>query len=205
MKTIIIAALTLTALALSSCSRAGGPQPTVSEAPGSACLQLNEQILNIREIRQLANNWCWAASGEMVLSHYNQAVRQCKQVSDRLGNDRCCDLVINQECDQTGWPDFQRYNLRFQKTSKQALTWDQIKTEIACKRNPIAFSWAWAGGGTGHMMVIKGFRSVDGVNWVLVNDPMKNPNYRIMRYDMYVESAGNHTHWDDFYDFKRAN
>jgi hypothetical protein len=204
MKNMMITILASSSLALLSCQQAASPpQPASSVAgPGAACDQTDERILNIKEIRQLGNNWCWAASSEMVLAHYNQRVPQCQQVNDRFGFTQCCGLVIEPECDQTGWPDFARYNLLSQRTNSAALSWDQIKSEVACKGNPIAFTWKWPGG-AGHMMVVKGFRSVNGVNLVMINDPAKKLLSNFIRYDIYVKSEGNHTHWDDFYDFRK--
>jgi len=44
--------------------------------------------------------------------------------------------------------------------------------------------------------------ALDGENYVLVNDPARNPNYEMMLYEKYDESD-NHSHWDDFYNFRR--
>lgn len=57
------------------------------------------------------------------------------------------------------------------------------------------------------MMVVTGYTTsaTDGKNYVFVNDPW-TPNIgttRTILYDVYDELAGNHTHWDDFYDIKR--
>jgi hypothetical protein len=74
--------------------------------------------------------------------------------------------------------------------------------------NRSGFSWHWPGGG-GHYMVIKGYLTVNGVQYVDVNDPepytnLNTPNggtETIMTYDNYVSSPGNHTHWRDDYIF----
>lgn len=202
MRKIITAALA--ALALAACQRtADSPPAPTAEAPGAACNQSQSHTLNIAEIRQVGTNWCWAASSEMVMSHYNSRVPQCEQVNAAYNLTHCCGSIVEPDCDRTGWPDFARYGFDFKRTNSAALSWEQVKEQLACKNNPIAFSWRWPGG-SGHMMVIKGFQVVDGVNYLSVNDPNRNPEYRFIRYDFYVESANNHTHWDDFYDFKRG-
>jgi len=186
---------------ISGCSQATTPIPTSSSnGPGASCSQVQGRILDVAEIRQLGTNWCWAASGEMVMSYFHRQAPQCEQVNNLYGMTQCCETVLEPECDKTGWPAFGHYNLGYQKTHEKELSWQQIKEQVACKGNPIAFSWRWEGG-SGHMMVIRGFETVDGVNYVLVNDPNRNPQYKIIRYDYYVKSDGNHKHWDDFYDF----
>jgi hypothetical protein len=204
MRKIITCALAIAALFAAACQRTAVDPPRLltADAPGAACNQSQGENLNIAEIRQTGTNWCWAASGEMVMSHYDRRVPQCEQVNKSYGLTHCCGDLVEPECDLTGWPDFARYDFDFKRTKDAALSWEQIKEQIACKNNPIAFSWKWVGN-SGHMMVIKGFQVVDGVNYLYVNDPSKNPAHRFIKYDFYVQSANNHTHWDDFYDFKK--
>jgi hypothetical protein len=203
MRKVLTIAMAVAALTATACQRTvDGPQVSTADAPGAACNQSQEQRLDIAEIRQTGTNWCWAASGEMVMSHYDRRVPQCEQVNTTYGFSHCCGDLVEPECDKTGWPDFGRYDFDFKRTDSAALSWDQIKEQIACKSNPIAFSWKWVGG-SGHMMVIKGFQEIDGVSYLSVNDPNKNPAYRFIKYDYYVQSANSHTHWDDFYDFKK--
>ena len=50
-------------------------------------------------------------------------------------------------------------------------------------------------------MVAIGYRTVDSVNYVEVNDPW-SPNvgdHYFVTYDYYVASPRHHTHWDDYY------
>ncbi len=54
-------------------------------------------------------------------------------------------------------------------------------------------------------MLAIGYRTVDNVNYVEINDPWA-PNigdHRFITYDFYVQSTGDHTHWDDYYDIRR--
>ena len=193
--------IVLSVLLLSGCQSASPPlSNNGGPGPGADCSAVPEKVLNVAKIRQKGTNWCWAASGEMVMRYYNEPVRQCEQVNELYGL-KCCGLIVDPECDKTGWPQFGRHNLQFAQTKESALAWQEIKEQVACKGNPIAFSWKWTGG-SGHMMVIKGFSTQDGENYVLVNDPARNPNYEMMLYEKYDESD-NHSHWDDFYNFRR--
>ena len=83
------------------------------------------------------------------------------------------------------------------------LSWMEIRRQIAMLKKPIAFSWKYVDN-TGHMMVITGYNTVDGINWLTVYDPLEvniGSTYSIS-YDEYV-SGPTHTHWDDFYNLTK--
>ena len=96
------------------------------------------------------------------------------------------------------------YGFSFDKTTNAALSWDDLKEQVSdeknCCKTPFCFSWKWNGGG-GHMMVVKGYVTVAGTNYVVILDPWA-PCYgdeKIITYDAYVENPGIYTHWDDYY------
>jgi len=96
-------------------------------------------------------------------------------------------------------PEFDKYGFTFDRTSKTALSWEQVKNQIYCAKKPFAFSWHHNKGG-GHMMVVIGYVTVNGTNYVAINDPWL-PNIgdqRIITYNSFV-SGSDYTHWDDFY------
>jgi len=155
--------------------------------------------------------WCWAASGQMVMDYLGHDVAQCTQANNEFGHTDCpCNQcgknpVVNPPCVFGGWTEFDKYGFTFKRTTDAPLSWDDIKCQISnepnCKAKPFAFTWHWLGGG-GHVMVIKGYITLNGVNYVAVLDP--SPvcvgGQRIDTYDRYVAQPGHHTHWDDFYD-----
>ncbi len=152
---------------------------------------------------QLTGMWCWAASGQMVMEFLGHPVQQCTEANNEFGRSDCCNSPTPASCVSGGWPEFGKYGFTFKRTSSTALTWSQLQQEITASARPIAFSWGWSGGG-GHMMVVNGYRTVAGVNYVEVSDPWP-PNvgdHKFITYDFYVESAGDHTHWDDFYEIR---
>ena len=165
-------------------------------------------------------NWCWAASGQMVMDYLGHSVSQCTQANNRFYRSDCCNLALCPYpaaptydssgncvgCACGGWPEFDKYGFTFNKTLGVALTWSQLKQQLSdCKKKPIAFSWGWVGGG-GHMMVAKGYRTLDEINYVEIFDPWApcSGDARIITYDFYNAAAADHTHWNDFYDVTYA-
>jgi len=168
---------------------------------------------------QETSEWCWAASGQMIMHYLGNNVSQCTQANNRFNRTDCCtidlcpspteppqynsaDNCINCAC--PGWPEFGKYDFTF-KTKEGPLTWSQLREQISnesdCKKKPFAFSWGWPGGG-GHMMVAKGYLTLEGTNYVTILDPWApcSGDERIITYDAYSADPGHHTHWRDYYD-----
>jgi hypothetical protein len=163
---------------------------------------INTQPVALRA--QETGMWCWAASGEMCMDYLGTDVVQCDEANKEFGRTDCCNNPVPEDCINGGWPEFDKYNFSFSRTSNTALTWGQLTEQIYCNKKPIAFSWHWSNGG-GHMMVARGYATIDGVNYVYINDPWAPNvgNQRIIPYtDGYVSGA-DHTHWDDFYNISK--
>ncbi len=147
----------------------------------------------------------------MIMDYLGHDVPQCTQANNRFGRTDCpCNQCganpqANPPCVQGGWPEFAKYDFAFKTTTDAPLAWDALTKELSnepyCKKRPFAFSWHWPGGG-GHMMVAKGYVTVGGTNYVAILDPWAPcaGDERIITYDAYNEVAGNHTHWNDYYD-----
>lgn len=159
---------------------------------------LSSQSVTLRA--QENSNWCWAASGEMVMDFLGGDVSQCQQANQRLSRSDCCNSPLPGGCNTTGWPEFTANGYSFDRTSNAPLSWDDVRDQIHCEEKPFAFSWHWPGGG-GHMMVVYGYVTVGGVNYVSIYDPLpvNVGTDTIYTYDYYNTSPGHHTHWDDFY------
>lgn len=178
-----------------------------STAPAT-CTPAAQTHLPVTLRPQQTSMWCWAASAQMVMDFLGVSVQQCTEANNEFGRADCCNSPTPSGCVNGGWPEFDKYGFTFKRTSNAALSWDQLRMEVAdssgCGRRPFAFSWHWPGGG-GHMMVVIGYQTVGGVNYVEINDPWA-PNvgdHRFITYDFYVASPGDHTHWDDFYQVTR--
>lgn len=182
---------------------------------GSCCRPGTVGTLPMSLHSQETSMWCWAASGQMVMDYLGNNVNQCTQANDRFNRTDCpcgqCGLnaQANPPCVQGGWPEFDNYGFSFQRTSDTALTWSQLRTEVSprnsCGKRPFAFSWHWSGG-SGHMMVVHGYQTVEGTNYVEILDPWAPcvGDARIITYDAYV-SGNTYTHWDDFYQVVKTN
>ncbi len=187
----------------------------------SSSAQTKIHALPVKMHPQETENWCWAACGQMVMEYLGRNISQCEQANNRYNRRECCGPSLNSQlnglskddstllaylnCARSGWPEFAKYNFYFKRTTSAALTWDELKAQLSpgpkSKGKPVAFSWRWKRGG-GHMMVAKGYTSIDGQNYVIVLDPWpaKKGDVVIIPYSAYVEDPGNYSHWDDFYD-----
>jgi hypothetical protein len=177
--------------------------------------------LPVRLRPQETENWCWAACGQMVMEYLGRDISQCEQANNRYDLTGCCirdlvplranlskddsSLIAYVNCARSGWPEFEKYNFASKRTTNAALKWDELKAQLSggpdSRGRPVVFSWRWKKGG-GHMMVAKGYTSIDGQNYVIILDPWP-PNKGdeiIIPYSAYVEDPGNYSHWDDFYD-----
>ncbi|HEV8583966.1 MAG TPA: papain-like cysteine protease family protein [Methylomirabilota bacterium] len=189
---------------------AAGCSTTTTTVVPAACAPGPSATLPVTSHAQETGMWCWAASGQMVMHYLGNNVPQCTQANNRFNRNDCpcaqCgpNAQPNPPCVIGGWPEFDRYGFDHRRTNDTPLTWDQLTRELSrqsgCGRRPVAFSWAWTGGG-GHMMVMTGFASLGGVNHVTIVDPWAPclGDSRIVPYDAFVSGNG-YTHWDDFYE-----
>jgi hypothetical protein len=164
---------------------------------------ISTQAVTLRP--QETSMWCWAASGEMTMDFLGGNISQCDEANKRFNRSDCCHSPVPAACVNGGWPEYDKYQYAADRTSNAALSWEQVKEQIYCKKKPFAFSWHWPGGG-GHMMVVSGYVALEGGgNYVYVKDPWAPNvgNEEIITYDYYVSSTGHHTHWDDFYNITK--
>jgi len=172
---------------------------------GGCCNPANIGSVQVPLDPQQESNWCWAASGEMTMNYVHTAsnVQQCDEANRYFGQTNCCQNPGSAQCNNSngGWPQYAQYNFTADMVDGTPLTFAQIQSQIYCAKKPFAFSWHWNGGG-GHMMVATGYVTIDGVNYVSVNNPWA-PNVGAMEvytYDKFVGGAGqDHTHWRDYY------
>lgn len=180
------------------------------------CPTPRAQTLNLDLIAQETNNWCWAASAQMLMRYIgNVNVAQCVQANDRFGRTDCCQSPVPNSCIQPSWPDMPRYG--FSQGTGGALSWDAVRRELAnggpYRGRPFGFSWGWLSrdamgtlrpNGSGHMMVAVGYFDGPSGRWVEVHDPWP-PNvgdHRFDLYDFYVADPASHVHWTDFFNIR---
>ena len=96
-----------------------------------------------------------------------------------------------------GWPPFESRKIGFARVPGPLLA-REIVDEIACKKRPFLFAWEYTNGG-GHIMAAVGFVTSNGVDYLLVNQPLPQ-NKGDRAHLLYSEfKTGPFRHWDDFY------
>lgn len=174
-------------ITISSCCK---PDPNVGSVPLTAT-------------DQHQSNWCWAASGEMTMELLGASIDQCDEANKRFSRTDCCNTPTPSACNNGGWPEFEKYGFTADHTTDAPLTFEEIKTQIYCRKAAFCNTWHWNGGG-GHMMVISAYMVLDGVEWVYLRDPLPVGigSSRWIRYTAYVSGA-NYTHWDDYFNIRK--
>lgn len=180
---------------------------------GCTCHPTPQSSLNVHLSPQETSMWCWASSGQMIMDYFGHGISQCQQANVKFGTTACpCQQCgtnpdPNPVCVQGGWPQLEQFGFTYSRTYDQALSWDDVQEQLSeghyCDKKPFAFSWHWPGG-SGHMMVAIGYKTVAGVNLVEVLDPFETceGDARFIPYEEYVEKPGRYWHWDDFYDIE---
>jgi Papain-like cysteine protease AvrRpt2 len=175
--------------------------------------------VNVPPQPQMASNWCWNASQKMILDYLGTSVphEECVAANNEFNRTDCCNADSNgntpSACNHGGWPQIPKsgkgiYGYTDTQTWNAALPYSTIQSQVYCSKQPVGFSWHWAGGG-GHYMVITGYQVVNGVQYLNVNNPEPHTNLKrpaggtqeVMTYDEYVAVPDDHTHWRDDYLF----
>ena len=165
------------------CIAHGGAFANDNGSPGAAsCKPPTLSKIDVSMRPQLATNWCWAASAQMIMEYLGRKVSQCVQANNRLHRSDCCNQPTPRDCDKGGWPQFELYWFSAKTTSNAPLSWSTIQKLLAptdqtktCMATPFAFSWEFVDPydpGHGHMMVAVGYNTVNGINYITVDDPL---------------------------------
>ncbi|SFV31510.1 papain-like cysteine protease family protein [Thermoflavifilum thermophilum] len=154
---------------------------------------------------QQTNNWCWAATTQMLAQHFDISVNQCDLANHRFGRTDCCtgDCPKTDSCNRPGWPELDYVGLSF-KESATALSWENLQRQIYCSKKPMGYAYGTPGV-VGHVLVIKGYVTVGNTHYLVLNDPWSpcNGSERLITYAEYADPAGTATHWDTFYDLAK--
>jgi hypothetical protein len=171
----------------------------LAAATVSAREACQERTLSLRYTPQAGSNWCWAASGQMVMELLGVEQRvacQCRQVEQVLGVAGCCATPsscvpaggVARRCDEPRWPAFvertELYGLDYKTTCDalpnrqddegchaKALGWQDLAAEI-CAGRPVLAAFRPRVSAQGHLVVVKGF-SIHGGRRVLIVDPKR--------------------------------
>ncbi|ESU27375.1 hypothetical protein FLJC2902T_20800 [Flavobacterium limnosediminis JC2902] len=162
---------------------------------------LKAQQLNVPQVIQEQNQWCWAGVSKSILNYYGTNVSQC-QIADyarqviswnNFGSVNCC-TNPNLGCNYWNYAwgysgSIQDILVHFSNIQNygysNALSLSQISTQIGAGR-PFVVRWGWVSGG-GHFVVGHG---INGSN-ISYMDPWFGEGYHISTYSWLVND-GNH-------------
>ncbi len=169
--------------------------------------------------RQLASEWCWAASAQMAmeaLGANRDDVRQRIQAGrSYLPVERCDSFACNSggitfpTCAFGGFPQFYKFGFEADVTPLyRPLKWLELWQELRCR--PVVFAREDLENGqrtgTGHMVVATSAGIADDGPWIAVKDPGP-PCEGSMRSETYEEYLGGSSkaHWIDYYHLHKAD
>lgn len=132
----------------------------------------SSSILSFNMQRQTGNNWCWAATSTSVSLFYNvqSTWSQCKVATHAFPTESCCSSPIPLPCDIPWYLDLALSITGNFINLLQPLNFKDIKRELRSGR-VIGARIEWVGG-NGHFVVIYGYRTVAGINYLYIDDPI---------------------------------
>lgn len=163
--------------------------------------------LAVPVIYQQQNQWCWAASCQMILSYYGYSSSQCAMANWCFYQSTCCNNVVwptgtGSNCNKANWiygysRDMQDVLINWGPIYgvgvSAELSWSTVQSESNAGR-PFVIGFTWLPYGTGgHALVGRGY---SGSN-VYYNDPWPGEGNMYASYSWMV-SASDHV-WDESY------
>ncbi len=159
---------------------------------------------------QETNNWCWAAVTQMLSQHLGLSITQCALANHRFGKTNCCNnqnagssCPKTSDCDTPGWVDLDFAGAKSAESST-ALSWESAQKQIYCTKKPMGYAYGTPGV-VGHVVIIKGYITVAGTNYVILNDPWSpcTAQERLLTYSEYTDPSGSSTHWNTWYNIEK--
>ncbi|MEP7168532.1 MAG: T9SS type A sorting domain-containing protein [Bacteroidota bacterium] len=165
-------------------------------------IQVNAQVLNVPEVIQEQNQWCWSGVSKCILDYYGYPQLQCDIAEyarivitwTSFGTQNCC-VNPNAGCNYWNYNwgaagSIQDILIHFGNIQNygvgSALSLSQINTEISIN-HPFVVRWGWTTGG-GHFVVGHGVNGND-VNYM---NPWFGEGLHVSTYSWLVND-GNHT------------
>jgi hypothetical protein len=159
---------------------------------------VNAQVLEVKEIFQEQEYWCWAGTSACILDYYNKPVAQCTIAEFARKNSKEIDFGTSDCCTEPGGK-CNHWNYLFQydgsienildhfgkipSTTFGQLSKSTIASEIAGKR-PFIFRWQW-NNKSGHFLV--GYGLVNNKFYYM--NPGENQGKEIADYDWVIKNA----------------
>jgi len=103
------------------------------------------------------------------------------------------------DCNKPGWVDLDFVGAKSSETAT-ALSWNAVKSQIFCDHNPMGYAYGTPGV-VGHVVVINGYLTVDGTDYMQLYDPWSPciGTIRLITYAEYTNPAGTATHWNTWF------
>jgi len=164
----VVAALLL----LTAASATAGPNNRLQLPNGPVAInQKTVALLDVPLIPQATCCWCWAASGDMVMTYTGHPTPQCQQAGYQFSQPNCCNSPTPGPCVKGGIVEIGHYGYTFQQTAPStALTPAQIENEISTRHMPWVLNPH--GPNFGHVTVGIGYETFFGkLTMVAINDP----------------------------------
>jgi hypothetical protein len=159
---------------------------------------------------QETNNWCWASTTQMLAQHFGISVTQCDLANHQFSKTNCCDEQTpgtpcpkTNDCNKPGGLELDFAGLKFSE-SASALSWTAVREQIFCRKKPMGYAYGTPGV-VGHVVVVKGYVTAGGTNYVVLNDPWSpcSGTERLLAYADYADPPGTATHWNTWYDLAK--
>ncbi|MEA3014273.1 MAG: hypothetical protein QOD42_2818 [Sphingomonadales bacterium] len=143
---------------------------------------------------QTQSNWCWAATSTSTSLYYRPASgwTQCKVASAELSL-TCCSAPVPGPCNVTWYLDRALARTENFVSITGPISFQAVDAELRAGRL-LGARTGWHGGG-GHFMVIYGCSTIDGVQYLNIDDPIygkSNPSFATFSNN--YQGAGSWTH-----------
>jgi len=153
------------------------------------------KTLNVPLVTQEHSEWCWAGSSKAVLNFYRKTPSQCGIVNWAFGISYACGdsrFNWNSQANQpngmygdNGSVQDILNNWGVPNTAlNNYLSWAHVVSDINANR-PFVMRYGWTGGG-GHIVVGRGYESVNGVNYLYIMNPWPGEGMTYGSYDATV-------------------
>ncbi|UTY55711.1 hypothetical protein HPQ68_00035 [Massilia sp. erpn] len=156
------------------------------------------KTLNIPLVTQEHSQWCWSGTSKAVLNFYGQNPSQCQIVNWAFGLNYACgnsnfnwNSPANQPNSMYGSNGSVQNILRnwgVQNTAYSvASSWSSVVSDINGNR-PFVIRYGWTSGG-GHIMVGRGYETINGVNYVYIMNPWPGEGQTSRTYASAVQAS----------------
>jgi len=153
----------------------------------------NSHILDIEYQPQGYKNWCWAACGTMLHNlKYSQSIEIEAFANLFLGANVKCDIqerINKRTCNKT-IPENQIKSVFSEVLSNsENVHTDEISSgnilSSLKEKKPLMIGIEFNSSDTGHLVLIKGIEIINNNTYLIVSDPARGNNVRVLHQEMY--------------------